>query len=607
MNARIKTGETLYRTATIVRDQVNKDTRTVPLSFSSEQPVERWWGTEILDHTPTSVRMDRLRNGAPLLVDHSTRDHVGVIEEATIGPDRKGRAIVRFGNSARANEIFQDVQDGIRQNISVGYQIHRMVLESEADGVETYRAMDWMPLEISITAVPADNTVGIGRSDKGRQTMSTEQWTESEKAANRAADNARAAETERVENILAVGQRHNQMELAQQFISAGKSDREFNDAVLQRMDKPKPIVTPRTSYLGLSERDQQGFSWFRLFNALATGDWREAGLEREMSDAAAKRVGKQPNGAFVPMDILTRGLTKGTAADGGNLVATNLMSANFIDLLRNAIMAARLGATVLEGLVGEAAIPRQTASGTAAWVAEGADVSASQLAVDQVTMTPKTVGTYTDVSRKLLLQSTPQMEFLVQQDLARTLGVEIDRAAIAGSGSGSEPRGILNTSNIGSVVGGTNGAAPTWANIVSLEGAVADANADFGSLAYLTNSKVRTKLKTTLKNTASGSDYVWPADMRSVDGLATLNTYKSAVSNNVPSTLTKGTATSVCSAIIFGNFADLLIGMWGVLDVLADRTTLGKSGGLRIRVLQDVDVAVRHPESFAAFKDVLTT
>ena len=125
-----------YRDASFVRESVNVDERTVELSFSSEEPCQRWWGNEILDHGLTSVRLQRLNTGGPLLVSHSSGDQVGVIVKASIGSDRKGRASVRFGKSARASEIFQDVQDGIRQNVSVGYRIHSMVLESEKDFCE---------------------------------------------------------------------------------------------------------------------------------------------------------------------------------------------------------------------------------------------------------------------------------------------------------------------------------------------------------------------------------------------------------------------------------------------------------------------------------------
>ena len=120
----IKPGSTAHRAFAVDRAAINEDTRTVELAFASETPYERWWGIEILDLAARSVRLGRLSSGGPLLMDHDTRDQVGVIESIQIGADRVGRAVVRFGKSARAEEIYQDVKDGIRSNVSVGYAIH---------------------------------------------------------------------------------------------------------------------------------------------------------------------------------------------------------------------------------------------------------------------------------------------------------------------------------------------------------------------------------------------------------------------------------------------------------------------------------------------------
>ena len=157
----------LFREFGLTREAVNDEERTVELSFSSEEPVDRWFGLEILDHSPGSVRLDRLSNGGALLMDHDRRDQVGVVESVQIGADRKGRAVVRFGKGARAEEIFQDVKDGIRSLVSVGYRIYKMLLEKTDEDTETYRATDWQPYEISIVSVPADTTVGIGRAADG--------------------------------------------------------------------------------------------------------------------------------------------------------------------------------------------------------------------------------------------------------------------------------------------------------------------------------------------------------------------------------------------------------------------------------------------------------
>lgn len=164
MNRKIKS-PVQYRSVDIVRESVNEEARTVEFSFSSESPVERFFGQEILDHSPKSVRLGRMENGGPVLVDHDPSDHVGVVESISIDTDRVGRVRARIGRGARASEIFNDIVDGIRRSISVGYRVHEMQLEKRGEGADVYRVTDWEPLEVSLVAVPADASVGIGRSD----------------------------------------------------------------------------------------------------------------------------------------------------------------------------------------------------------------------------------------------------------------------------------------------------------------------------------------------------------------------------------------------------------------------------------------------------------
>ena len=377
--------------------------------------------------------------------------------------------------------------------------------------------------------------------------------------------------------------------------------------------RPDPAV-------GMSPREAQRYSLVRAINAAIRNDWRGAGLEREASEATAQRLGRQPQGFFVPYDYLggdeaqrsvqvrtqqgyqyvpeRRDLTVGTDTAGGHTVAVDLLSANFIDLLRNAMMVQRAGARMLTGLVGDVAIPRQTGGATAYWVAESGAPTESAQAFDQVALAPKTVGAFSDISRKLLLQSSIDIEQFVRNDLATVLALELDRAALHGSGSSNQPTGIAATSGIGSVAGGTNGLAPAWTHIVALETEVAQDNADVGRVAYMTNTKVRGKLK----SVAVGTDQrmVW------AEGANPLNGYPTWITNQVSSALTKGSSSGVCSAIFFGNWGDLLIGMWGGLDILVDPYTGSTSGTVRVVALQDVDIAVRHPESFAAMLDALT-
>lgn len=600
----IKPGSKVERSLQFERAAINEDSRTVELAFASETPYERWWGVEILDLGQPSVRLGRLTTGGPLLMDHDSRDHVGVIESVQIGADRVGRAVVRFGKSARAEEVFQDVKDGIRRNVSVGYVIHKATLVESNEDTDTYRVTDWEPFEISLVSVPADASVGVGRSADAEspiQIIPKEQPIMSEINLDQVRADAVKGEQTRTKEIIAMGEQFKHLgadKIAAECLRDGKSVEETRAAVLAHVaSKPVP-----TAEIGMTHEEARRFSFIRAINALANPTDRkaqaDAAFEREASDAFASKMGRAANGFFVPVEVQKRDLVVGTATAGGHTVATNVLAANFIDLLRNKLAIAGMGAQFLTGLVGNIAIPRATSGATAYWVAENGAPTESQQAFDQVAMSPKTVGAFTDISRKLLLQSSMDVEGFVRNDLATVVALAIDLAAVNGSGASNQPTGILNTAGIGSVAGGTNGLAPTWANLVDLETQVAVANADLGALGYLTNAKVRGKLKTTSK--VSGQNgFVWGDD-------GSVNGYNAGVSNQVPSNLTKGTSSGVCSAIIFGNFADLIVGQWGALDLMVDPYTGSTAGTVRVVALQDVDIAVRNAVSFAAMKDALT-
>lgn len=364
--------------------------------------------------------------------------------------------------------------------------------------------------------------------------------------------------------------------------------------------KPMPVENPNE--LGLDGKEVRSYSLVRAINAAATGNWKGAEFERECSEEIAKRSGKTPAGFFVPTDVqrMQRDLSGVTATAGAELVATNLLTGSFIDLLRNKMVVKQAGATVLSDLVGNIAIPRQTGGGTFYWVGADGAPTESEQAFDQVTMTPKVGGAFTDIGRSLLKQTSMDVEAMVVNDLATICALGIDFAALNGVGTAEskDPKGVANITGIGSVAGGDNGAVPTFGNIIDLETAVAAANADLGRLGYITNAKVRGKLKQTPKVTGY-PDFIWANDN-------TLNGYNALVSNQVPSNLVKGTSGTKCSQIFFGNWADLIIGQWGTLDILVDPYTGGGAGTVRIRALQDVDVCVRHAASFALMADALT-
>jgi len=255
-----------------------------------------------------------------------------------------------------------------------------------------------------------------------------------------------------------------------------------------------------------------------------------------------------------------------------------------------------MGTRFLTGLVGNIAIPRLSGSATTHWVAENVAPAESNLSVLQVTMSPRTLGAWSEISRKLLLQSSLDVEAMVQGDLAQVMGLAIQQAGINGTGAAGQPSGLL-TRITPSVVGGVNGLAPNWQHMIDLETNVATANADVGAMGYLTNARVRGRLKSTSKVTGQNG-FIWE------NGTTPVNGYSAAVTNAVPSNLTRGTGTNL-SAIIFGNFSDLVIGMWGTLDLTVDPYTSSTTGAVRLIALQEVDVAVRHVESFATMVDAI--
>jgi len=611
----------LRRTLEFNRAEVDEEKRTVPLAFSSEEPVNRWFGDEILDHDRKSVRLDRLKNAGAVLWNHDTDVQIGIPEEIIIDKDRTGRAIVRFGKSARAEEIFQDVMDGIIRNVSFGYRIYEMKLEEEKEGQpDKYRATDWEPYEISLVSIPADTTVGVGRAEGedeneikitgGKRAMKKcthcgAELADGVQCSCTGAIAARAVATppaasqvdvkviegeatkralERASAIIALGDQFDCKDLAREHLQSDKTVDQLREAILETKFKARKVDSAATPEIGLTDKETRKFSLIKAINALANpGDKRafeEAAFEFEASQAVGKKLGRTPQGIFVPFEVQNqkRDMVVGTDTAGGYSVGTDLLTGSFIDMLRNAMKVQGLGATILSGLVGDIAIPKQTGGATAYWLNENGEPTESQPTLGQVGLTPKTVGAYTDISRKLLLQSSLDVESFVRSDLAITLGLAIDLAAINGSGADNQPRGILNTTGIGSVSWATDN-APTFGEIVDVETEVSKDNALIGALAYLINATLAGKLKQTEKASSTGQFILDKNEM---------NGYRTDVSNQVPT-----------GKAIYGNWRDLMIAMWGTQDVLVDPYTGGASGAVRVRILQDVDCAVRHAQSFA--------
>ena len=602
-----------------VTDFKNVKSRTFEFPFSSEYPVKRYFGNEVLSHEDGAADLSRLNDGGAVLFNHNMDKPIGVVESAYIGEDKRGYAKIRFSRSKFASEILEDVKDGILRGISFGYSINDM--DETADGM---LARSWSVHELSVVTVPADPTIGFGRSlispsqgnsitmeDKSPQqeiisaeesaspsvrTMeesTKETAVEAEKSVEidikaevqRALDenNARTAA---ITSLCREFGKYGAEELTDSLIKSNKSPAEAKAAILDLVkNKAEAVNTPirstdmSTNEVGLDQKEIKRFSFLRALNALANPTDRAAqeaaAFEREVSDAASKKYEKPANGILVPNEVLTRDLNVGTATAGGNLVPTELLAGSFIDILRKRMAVMATNPTMLTGLSGNVSIPRMTSTSTAYFVGESGAPTESQQAFDQVNMTPKTIGAFVDYSRRLLLQSSIDVETMIRDDIAKVIATKLDNAAIYGSGSSNEPLGIKDTTGVGTQTITTFG---TFAEYIGMETDVAAANADVANMFYLINASARGALKSTEK-ASNTAQFVFENNE--------INGYPAIVSNQLAN-----------NDVLFGDFSQFVIGMWSGLDLTVDPYANATSGSVRIIALQDVDFAVKQPGAF---------
>lgn len=418
-------------------------------------------------------------------------------------------------------------------------------------------------------------------------------------------------------------------DLERQFLENGKSADDFGRALFDQMGSAPPPVAPHPGSVNLEmgASEQKAYSVSRAIS-VACG-FEKGGLEAEVSETIAAHFGRaaQGNSIFVPTAIdMSMKLTKdqrqairaanvdrttmvvGTAGVGGNAVQTTL--GPLVELIRNRMMTRRMGAQVLSGLTGPLAFPRQATASTLYWTGEnpGSDVTQSNATLEQPSLTPKSAQGTNTVSRQLLRESSFDCEMFIRNDLAKINALGLDYAGIAGNPDvvAAQPRGICYTTGIGgSAVGGTNGAAPTYANLITIWRDVAIDSADFGKLGFLINGQTAGKLML-VPRLASTDSRMAIEKFPDADGMTDINGMRCGVSNQVPSTLVKGGSGAVCSAIVFGNWDDLVYGEFGAMELITDPYTMAKQGLVEVTSFMMCDVMIRHPQSFAAMLDALS-
>jgi HK97 family phage major capsid protein len=382
-------------------------------------------------------------------------------------------------------------------------------------------------------------------------------------------------------------------------IEALKEDEKRFNAAVEMEARAAKAVGGASSSSSEQKEVAKNFSFKRAIDMARSG--KLEGFEGEMHQEAEKEYrasGIAVQGVGIPTMVLKRDMTAtgSSGAEGGYAIQTNV--GGLITALSPKLVLAGLGVSIFDNLVGNLDLPSFGTEPTAAWETETGAADEVSPAATKISYTPNRLAAFVDVSKQLMMQSSPSIEAYLRDFLLRAVASKLQAAALHGNGGNID--GIAGTAGIGSVVGGTNGAAPLWDDITNLYKQIAIDNADIGNLAYCTNPQVVDKLQNTPKQ-SSGVEGNFIMNQPNL-----LNGFNTAVTTSVSSTLTKGTSSGVCSAIFFGNWADLGLASWGGMDILVNPYTKGKDGITEVILNTYLDANVHRPTSFAAMLDATT-
>lgn len=613
------------------------------VSLSSEEPVDRWFGREILSHDDGAVNLERAKNGLPLLANHDSYRSLPIGRLGNLRTEGgKLKATMKLSKTQAGRDAKTLVDEGHRE-MSIGYNIDEYeVTPGKADEPSVYRATKWTPLEGSLVSVPADHTIGVGRNADGRKypvhvrNLPAEGSVETRMSQVTQADKPTNVPAEIVRRCAL----HGVPEKAAEWLERGLTLDQVNEQILQ-IRATAPTKQPAAELLDLSAKERSQYSYARAIVAAADAASGVRGakcFELEISEELEKRMPasyRRRGGLFIPtsmrggkfqvdqehaarvkvdpelirkLDDLTRtGVIDSQTTNAIKEVVFTVYGGELIEILRNQALVVAMGARVLTGLDSPIAFPRQTGDVTAFWVAEdsGSDVTASNVTTDLVTLTPKTLQATTAYSRQLLVQSSVDVEAMVRQSIAAKHALAWDLAALHGTGTSNQPTGIYNASNVLTVdfsnsAFSNTGQLIAFTGVVQMESQVATANALLGTLGFITTPGIAGDAKKTLKFPAAAiaqGGVLWEGQILEGE----MDGYRARATNQVASTLgTGGTPTGGSfHGLIFGNWADLLIGQWGgAMEMIVDPYSKKKQGLIEVASFQMADVEIRHPVSF---------
>jgi HK97 family phage major capsid protein len=639
------------------------DESIVPISFSSSNPIKRmswggmWW-YEVLNHSAASVKTDRLAQGLAVLVNHDPNQRAGILQDGVID-DKTGRGNIRFNTTQFGKDVATEVREGTLPYISVGYIVHSESRVADIDPLDdedddylgTYEADSWEPCEVSLVAIPADPSVGVGRdlshipqypvrfagipaTPPALPTRSTkENHMEPVVPAVLPAaivpsaivltDHTEAvrSERERTVGISLLARQFPEIltrELAEKAINDGSS-RDAVATVILDKKREKEALLNAGGQITLNEKERSSYDFMRAVRAVANTSGgsapAEAGFELEISQTIAKKLGRDTGGLFIPTtepifrqtseEIRKRASVAGapgSTTGGGATVATNLIS--FLDFLRPALRLTALGAQFMGGCSSNFALPKMTGDVGFNWVGEnpGADNADVDPTFGQVPFSPLGATASTSWARQLLVQSSIDFEAKIRNALVMVAAIGIEKAALAGTG-GTQPTGVLTTTGVNLKVLGANGALPTKQLYIDMLTAAFVANAEvLGLQKYLLTPEIAGYLagQPELANTIALPTFTYGAD-----GQGRINGHDAYWSNLLPKTLTKGTSAGVCHAAIGGSFGALTIAEWGAMEIILDPYTKAKQSLVNIIANFLVDSNVTYPQALSVCLDQL--
>lgn len=423
---------------------------------------------------------------------------------------------------------------------------------------------------------------------------------------------AQATERQRARQIHELAAEHGVSERAGGWIESGKSVEAVGLEILnaKEAERPGSTLPKQDPPVVLTERENERYSIKRLISALADGNAARAGFEMEVSAELERVLGRSPtSGVFVPTTLqglpdkfrgasaarregveVGAALTTTGATSGEELVF--IEPGSFISLLRSRMVLPQMGATFLPGLRGNVDFPKQTGAGAFSWVPEssGADDPVdSDLSTGTVSLRPKNGRSITSFSRTQLAQSVINVEQLVRSDLAAIGARGLDLAALHGTGADNQPEGLYVASGVNAVA---FGGGVSFAKVVEMETAIAEADADVDRMGYVTTPSVRGAAKTTLNFAeAAAGMAIWTGSVREGE----MNGYRAMASTQVASDLGGGSE----HGILFGAWEHLLVGEWGAAEILVDPYTRAGRGLVRVLFFLIADIALRYPEAFS--------